>query len=83
MDKLKRRTDMRRLLRNLVVLITIFCLQVPAWAGTFNFGNYTPPDIRPTGLDAIMQDANNFIREYYNLPEGGGDYFTPTKRKGL
>ncbi len=69
---------MRKLLKTLVVLITIFCLNVPAFAGTFNFGNYTPPDTRPTGLDTIMQDANNFIREYYNLPESGGDYFTPT-----
>lgn len=67
---------MQKLKTIALMLIMIFTLQVPAYAGTFNFtlpSGYTPPMAELTDEASIIADANSFIRSYYDGVNG--DYF--------
>lgn len=68
----------RRLSCVLLVILLILALQLPVFANTMNYDSYVPPLGPLNTQDAVVTDANNFIRQFYNLPVEGGDYFTPS-----
>ena len=43
-----------------------------------NYDSYVPPLGPLNTQNAVVTDANNFIKQFYNLPTEGGDYFTPS-----